>query len=922
MEPNTGTAGPNASFDWRAEPRLLCLGTREALAAAAVVYLIVYLLWYAFRWGGPDLELTINDAAFIPLGIAAVVFAWGARSSLAWSGSRRAWGFLALGFAAYCVGDVLWFWLEIIVGGDVPSPSAADIGYLAFYPFLLAGMVSLRRERSPSPFRAALDLAIVIVGTGTAVWVLVVGPVAAATASDPTELLVALAYPVGDTVLLFALAAALMRRLTDTSRISLALLGFGLLLNVVADLAYARLALEESYESGGWIDVAYMVGWLAMALSGYAQSRWTTRAARALECAAPLRPISLLPYGAVVLVYGLLVGSTAEGSLDQRLLVLGAVTITGLVVIRQFVTARENAALLAERSSRRLEARFRALIQNASDLIVVTDAAGTITYVTPSTARLLLRAPETLVGMRLTTILAGEDAPVAESFVQSAMVRAGTSGPVEWRVPAADGQARFMDVTATNLLDDPSVEGLVVTMRDVTDRKLFEQQLEHQAFHDPLTGLANRALLTNRVEHALGRARRKPTKPAVIYFDLDDFKRVNDSQGHETGDRVLLEVACRLRATLREGDTAARLGGDEFAILLEDTTAVGDAIAVATRIEAAMTRPIELDDGTITLTGSMGIVRADDRGIRIVELLRDADIAMYAAKREARGGHRVFEPAMFSDTVQRVRLEEDLRRALDNDEFSLVFQPLVELGNRRMVGVEALIRWNHPRRGLIMPLTFIPLAEETGEIVRIGRWVIEEACRTVGAWNARLAEPLRANVNVSVRQVVPSFVDDVAAILDRTGFPVNLLVLELTESMLAANRAELVGVLAQLRVLGVRIAIDDFGTGYSSLSYLRDLPVDEIKIDRSFVEALTQRGDTRLVSTLIQLGRKLHLATIAEGIEQEEQVEQLRALGCELGQGFLTGHPASQDAIGERLRVAFAPPRSSSSRRARRARSA
>jgi diguanylate cyclase (GGDEF)-like protein len=450
-----------------------------------------------------------------------------------------------------------------------------------------------------------------------------------------------------------------------------------------------------------------------------------------------------------------------------------------------------------------------------------------------------------------------------------------------------------VDVTASNLIDDPTVGGLVMTIRDVTDRKLFEQQLEHQAFHDPLTGLANRALLTNRVEHALSRSHRRPTKPAIIYLDLDNFKRVNDSQGHDAGDQVLLEVARRLRLTLRDGDTAARLGGDEFAVLLEDTADVEEAGFIADYVRDELTRPISLEAGALSIGGSMGIVRADGHETGAIELLRNADIAMYEAKRHARGSHRIFEPAMLSATVERVRLEEDLRLALDHGELALVYQPLVRLRDRTTVGFEALIRWNHPQRGLIMPIAFVPIAEQTGDIVEIGRWVLEEACRTIGAWNADQGLSLRANVNVSVRQLVPSFVDDVQEILRRTKFPPQLLVIELTESVLAANIDVVLAILDRLRAFGVRVALDDFGTGYSSLSYLHNLPVDEIKIDRSFVESLTRRGDTRLISTIIGLGRKLGLTMIAEGIELEAQADQLLALGCEVGQGYLIGRPAS-----------------------------
>ena len=600
------------------------------------------------------------------------------------------------------------------------------------------------------------------------------------------------------------------------------------------------------------------------------------------------------PFGYGIFEMGPMEGLTYEALREQ---VSGALKVALLIEELQVRAGQLQEAYGAQLRS---EARFRALIQNSTDVIAVTDAAGTIAYVTPSATGTLERDPGSLIGTPLPE-LAGEDAPRVASLLGSVSAPPGVSSPVELRLAVPGAPVRFVEMTAMNLLADPNVEGIVVTIHDVTDRKVFEEQLEHQAFHDPLTGLANRALLADRVERALSRARRRAAKPAVIYLDLDDFKRVNDSQGHEAGDRVLQEVARRLRETLRDADTAARLGGDEFAVLVEETATVEDALVVARRIEGELMRPIELEDGALSIVASLGVVRADDRTRGVVELLRNADIAMYEAKREARGGHRIFEPSMFGATVQRVRLEEDLRHALDNGELAVVFQPLVDLANRRSVGVEALLRWNHPHRGLVMPLTFIPLAEQTGEIVRIGRWVIEETCRVVGGWNQRLEVPLWANVNVSVRQLVPSFVDEVAAILERTGFPPELLVLELTESVLAANPGNVTVLLARLRGLGVRVAIDDFGTGYSSLSYLQDLPVDEIKIDGSFVEALTQLGDASLVSTIIQLGRRLRVSTVAEGIEQEDQAARLRALGCEFGQGYLFGRPAPGETVLERL---------------------
>jgi diguanylate cyclase (GGDEF)-like protein len=523
--------------------------------------------------------------------------------------------------------------------------------------------------------------------------------------------------------------------------------------------------------------------------------------------------------------------------------------------------------------------------------------------VTPSVVRLVDQPVDATLGQGLDTLLLPEDAPLVLELLRSAANRPGTGDTIQSRLRTSSDAVRFVEMNVTNLLEDPVVEGLVVTMRDVTERRTFEEQLREQAFHDPLTGLANRALLADRIEHALRRSRRGGGIPSLLYLDIDDFKRINDTLGHPVGDRVLVEVARRIEGALRAGDTAARLGGDEFAVLVDDSRSIDEAVSIADRVLADLRAPIDVTDASLTVQASIGLVRPVGRGSDPADLLRDADIAMYEAKREARGGYRVFEPAMFDATVERVSLEADLRNALTAGQLELAYQPLFDLATQELSGVEALLRWSHPVRGLVMPLQFIPMAERTGEIVPIGRWVIEQACRTVGSWNALAgARPLRANVNVSARQLEPQLVDDVAAILHRTGFPAELLVLEITESVFAADRPGVFEILASLRALGVRISIDDFGTGYSSLSVLRDLPVDELKIDRSFIDGLRDQGDSGLVRAIIKLSHDFNLATVAEGIEVVEQEASLRALGCDAGQGYLLGRPGSEAAMEARIR--------------------
>ncbi len=463
----------------------------------------------------------------------------------------------------------------------------------------------------------------------------------------------------------------------------------------------------------------------------------------------------------------------------------------------------------------------------------------------------------------------------------------------------ADGTWRTLEAIGRNLLDDPAVGGIVINHRDVTERKVLEAQLTRQAFHDALTGLPNRALFTDRVSHALRRRARQHRGVVVLFVDLDDFKAINDSLGHQAGDRVLQEVGERLRTTVRPGDTVARLGGDEFAFLLEDVADPRDADDVADRVATALAAPMAVGGVEVALRASVGIALAGD-GDAAADLLRDADTAMYTAKARGGGAYERFAPAMREAAISRFELGTDLRRAIDRQEFVLHYQPVVDLRAGGILGFEALVRWQHPTRGLLSPAAFVPAAEATGLIVPIGRWVLEEACRQAHRWQLDLPAdpPLSMSANLSARELrEPGLVAGVAAILERTGVDPATIVLEITETSMVEDADGAISTLQALKALGVRLAIDDFGTGYSSLSYLRRLPVDVLKLDRSFVVP-AGRGDreSALVDAVFRLGRSLGLVTIAEGIEDAEQRDRLVSLGCRVGQGYLFARPMAESA--------------------------
>ena len=431
------------------------------------------------------------------------------------------------------------------------------------------------------------------------------------------------------------------------------------------------------------------------------------------------------------------------------------------------------------------------------------------------------------------------------------------------------------------------------------ENRALEAKLVHQAFHDSLTGLANRALFRDRVDHALARSARGE-RVALLFLDLDNFKSVNDTLGHVEGDRLLQIVATRLLHAARGGDTVARIGGDEFAILLEDVPQLDHAMVVVTRLMESMRQPVPLQGREITITTSIGIVHAAGAE-HVDELMRNADVAMYRAKEDGKNRHAVFEPGMYAALIERLELEADLRHAVDRGELRVLYQPIVQLETGSVTGVEALARWQHPRRGMDSAATFIPLAEETGLIVSIGRWVRAEACRQGRRWQLAADNGWvpTMSVNVSARQLQEaSFANDVAVILAETQFPSDRLILEITESALMSHTSPVLDRLHELKALGLRLAIDDFGTGYSNLSYLQQFPVDILKIDKSFVTDLaTKNGQAALASTIVGLASTLNLNTVAEGVEHADQRTQLLALGCRYGQGYLFAKPIDADAI-------------------------
>jgi diguanylate cyclase (GGDEF)-like protein/PAS domain S-box-containing protein len=605
-------------------------------------------------------------------------------------------------------------------------------------------------------------------------------------------------------------------------------------------------------------------------------------------------------------------GTVMETSVTVSPIRDGAGKVVGASAITRDITARKA----AERALQHSEALFAALVESAPDAMVIVGSDGRLLLVNRQTELLFGYAREELLDQPVEILLPGAAAARHRdhraAYFGEPRPRPMGSG-MELFARRADGTAFPVEVSLGPLHTD---EGTVVSaaIRDITSRKEAAAALAHAALHDALTALPNRQLLTDRLEQALWRSTRTDQPVAVLFLDLDRFKLINDSHGHAAGDKVLVTVVERIRATVRAGDTVARFGGDEFVVLCEGPDTAGQVADLAERVNASLSAPFAVQGSEFFLSASIGIALGTGGAATADGLLRDADAAMYRAKEQGRAGVEFFDEPMRSQVAGRLEMQNALHRAVERGELWLAYQPIIDLRSSGIVGVEALLRWQHPERGLLQPDAFISLAEDAGLIVPIGRWLIEEAAQACARWRHH---DVSVSVNVSARQLrQPDLLETVAAALERHAVPAGALRLELTETVLMEDLEFHGRTLAALRDLGVSLAIDDFGTGYSSLTYLRRFPVSTVKIDRSFVAGLgANLADSAIVDSVINLAHALDLEVVAEGTETAEQVACLLDLGCDKAQGYIFAVPAPAEEIDALLNAGIRAPVPSSTSR-------
>jgi diguanylate cyclase (GGDEF)-like protein/PAS domain S-box-containing protein len=875
-----------------ARPRV----SSSALKSAIVVLIAAgWIAALSTQWSGIGGPLAVSD-----YGLAAAALAAGVGCTMtarrAAGRARLVWGCLAASACSWGLGQCVWTWYEVVQGRDVPFPSLADVGYLGAVPLAAAGLLLLPAgsQTWAGRVRTLID-GLMIAGSALLTsWVIVLSKVFAQ-GGDPFSHGISLAYPIGDvvvvTIVLYVLLRARQQRVSHG--IPIGLIGLALVAMAFSDSGFTYLTATSQYSSGNLIDIGWFMGYVLLLLAALRPAAHVLRESANLSESKPLGV--LLPYVAVGIA---LATSSLELATSGQVDPFVSWTRTAIIVamvVRQVLTLLENRSLTGRLRARlhdlrASEQRFEALVQHSSDVVTVVDVEGTVTYQSESILRVFGHDAESLTGTCLADVFeprSGER--LLHALSEVAAERQGVR-VLELEVRHATGRLCHAEMTMTNLLENPSVGGVVLNTRDMSERKVLQDQLVHEASHDSLTALANRALFRDRVEKVLRQNDGRPAKLTVLFLDLDGFKEVNDSLGHATGDMLLIQVAERLRSCVRPIDTVARLGGDEFAVLIADKSSERDGTAVANRITRALREPFKLEGREIEVGASIGIAATDQDVDDADHLLRNADLAMYRAKGTGAGGFERYHPRLHVALVERLQLEAELRQALAAEELELHYQPTLSLATGEIQGLEALARWKHRRRGFISPAEFIPLAEQTGLIRRLGRFGLHEACRQLTEWRRAFPcyDHLTVSVNISGRHLEDaSLIDDIQDVLAESELPADRLVLEMTESVLMDHTEENVELLARLKELGVGLAIDDFGTGYSSLAYLHRFPADVIKIDRSFVERLEgSESDAELLRTIVQLGQSLRMVTVAEGVETAEQAFALNQMGCELAQGF------------------------------------
>ncbi len=866
-----------------------------------------YLAWLLSDVGSPRAEVVVSELVFVAAPLYAAWSCWGAHRRD--HATHTAWWWLTVGCLTWAVGSVTFATYQVLFGSVPPIPSLADVGYVGYAVPVALGIMRFPRTAGSlwSRWRSGLDSVVIAGCLLLTISLLVLDPILDDAPVATPARMVALAYPLVDG-LVAAIVLARCVVLPDTRRMVWIPLSLGLLVLSLTDSVYVSRTVHAAFTPGGPLDVGWFAAFALVGLAGAAPAVLRPRPELAAARQAPGFVRQLFPSLATGLA---VVACATEPAAVTRhhhwwlVVVVGTcIALRQLVVVADQTTLARDLSQAVDRRTAELRHReqwWQDVVQNLSDVIIVLGSDGHVAYCSPAVNSALGHMPLLPSADELLTQVHPDDLPKVLATIGPVVVDGTEShGLVECRVRRLDDSYGWFEVQAVGQLNERALEGAVLTLHDVSERHELTTRLLRQAHHDALTGLPNRVLLMDRIEHALVR---RPDRPfGLLLLDLDDFKVINDRHGHGAGDLVLTVIGQRLAGLVRAGDTVARLGGDEFAHLVHGTAE--EVRAVAERLVEAIQQPVVAGGRRFNVRTSVGVVLADDDESESAQaLLSHADIALYEAKARDKGGIVLIEGDSRLDAAKQVQLKEQVAQPV-LDQFHVVYQPIVDLQSGEMRGVEALLRWQHPDLGSVPPDVFIPMAEHGGSIQTLGWFVLEESCRQLAAW--QLEAPLQrvaVGVNVSVRQLdEPGFAARVGELVASYGVGADQVVIELTEQSLAVDFETAVTVVEELRATGLSVAVDDYGTGYSSLRYLDRFDADVVKIDRSFVANVVDSVHTqKIVRSVMHMAQSLDLQSIAEGIETPEQLAVVAGLGCELGQGYLFSRPVPPEQISRML---------------------
>lgn len=879
--------------------------------AAAFFFVLFFILFYyawlaiwhldepVSTWGG-DLLSVLGSLT------AAVWLAGAAKRSI---GEKKIfWAMLSAGCFNYFIAETIWLYEEQFLGIDPPSPGWTDLFYIlqtlcyliAFvYPFI-------RIKRNLSALKLVFDILIVMAVAATFSWHYLIGPILQHEETPLLTLAVSLAYPIMDLALLFGALSLYGGSRTLLPVRSTLLIFFGLLIQAFVDSIYLYLVSAGTYVSGSLVDPVFMLSVLLVGYAGFLQepeqqtdARPTSKPQETTETSPLDISRLLLPYLTIIVLFVFLV----TGSVHVDAFTFGTGFSILLVIARQLLTLWENQQLLLgiHRKSKELELseeRYKSLFDYHPDAVYSLDPNGNFDSANAACSELLDYEHDELIGRSHQEFV--EDEHHQENA--SSSLRAGRSHRYETLVRSRNGKRSLLSVTHIPIRVGGEIVGTFGIGRDITENRRNEERIRYLAYHDALTGLLNRAAFDEQLKQALAEAERTGEKFAVAFIDLDRFKNVNDTLGHDVGDRLLVSVATRLRLAVGRKDIVARQGGDEFTLILRDVEDRENLRENMQRILEMLSPAHSVDGHLLAAPPSIGISVYPLDDTTSSGLMKKADIALYQVKDGGKGHFRMYceTSSIFS---RKFTLERDLDQALAQKQLFLHYQPQIDSETARIVGVEALLRWHHPELGPVSPAEFIPVAEDSGHILEIGHWVLEEACMQAKQWSDA-GMPIKVGVNLSSIQLHhPNIVEQIRSVLQQTGLPPELLDLEITESAALHKPEQVRERLAELKQLGLTLSIDDFGTGYSSLSRLETFPIDKLKIARQFTSKLEDRHvNRRIVSHIIDLARTLEMSVIAEGVENEDQAAILRDIECVEMQGFLFGRPVSAEEIDRMLR--------------------